>query len=138
MTLLAGIDLHTGDIIPLVKDRHRSIEFIEFLEVVDSKYPKDWLIRIVLDNHSSHSSKETQEYLKTKRGRFDFVFTPKHGSWLNMIEMFFSKLARSVLRHIRVNSKDELKARILQGITEFNKTPVVFTWKYKMDEVKLI
>lgn len=138
LSLLAGIDLHTGVIIPLVKDRHRSVEFIEFLNEVDKQYPEDWLIRIVLDNHSSHVSKETQAYLKTKLGRFEFVFTPKHGSWLNMIEMFFSKLTRSVLRHIRVDSKVELKKRILQGITEFNQSPVVFTWKYKMDEVELI
>jgi transposase len=137
LSLLAGIDLHTGIIIPLVRDRHRSLEFIEFLTEVDKQYPEDWLIRIVLDNHSSHVSKETQAYLKTRLGRFEFIFTPKHGSWLNMIEMFFSKLTRSVLRHIRVQSKAELKSRIYQGIAAFNNDPVVFAWKYKMDGVNV-
>lgn len=89
LSLLAGIDLHNGQIIPLVSERHRSIEFIEFLEKVDEKYPKDWTIRLILDNHSAHISKETTKYLISKPGRFQFVFTPKHGSWLNMIEMFF-------------------------------------------------
>ena len=95
----------------------------------------DWIIRIVLDNHSSHISKETQKYLKTRPNRFHFIFTPKHGSWLNLIESFFSKITRSFLRHIRVDSKEELVNRIYQGIDEINQDPVVFRWRYKMDEI---
>jgi len=138
VSLLAGIDLHTGIVIPIVRDQHRSKEFIEFLSEIDKHYPKDWLIRIILDNHSSHVSKETTAWLLTRPGRFEFVFTPKHGSWLNMIEMFFSKVARSFLRHIRVESKEELIERIYQGIEEIKKDPVIFRWKYKMEEVELI
>lgn len=138
VSLLAGIDLHTGDIIPLVKDRHRSQEFIEFLSKLDGIYPQSWKIRLILDNHSAHISKETQKYLREKPDRFDFVFTPKHGSWLNLIEVFFSKLSRSLLRHIRVSSRQELVERIYQGIAEFNKEPVVFRWHYKMDEVAAV
>jgi len=135
VSLLGGIDLHTGEIHALVRDRHRSCEFIEFLKLLDAKYASDLIIRIVLDNHSSHISKETQNFLKTKPNRFHFVFTPKHGSWLNLIESFFSKIARSFLRHIRVNSKEELVERIYQGIDEINRAPVVFRWRYKMDEI---
>ncbi|MEM0940716.1 MAG: transposase, partial [Bacteroidota bacterium] len=62
----------------------------------------------ILDHHTSHTSKETKAWLLKKPGRFDVVFTPKHGSWLNMIELFFSKIARSFLRHIRVERKQEL------------------------------
>jgi transposase len=138
LSLLASIDLHTGKIIPYVTERHRSKEFVEFLEIVNEEYPDDWRIRIILDNHSSHISKETKKYLLTKPGRFDFVFTPKHGSWLNMIEMFFSKIARSFLKHIRVESKEELRERIYKGIDEINNEPVIFRWKYKMDEIKVI
>lgn len=138
VSLLAGIDLHTGDIIPLVKDRHRSQEFIEFLSKLDGIYPQSWKIRLILDNHSAHISKETQKYLREKPDRFDFVFTPKHGSWLNLIEVFFSKLSRSLLRHIRVSSRQELVERIYQGIAEFNQEPVVFRWHYKMDEVAAV
>lgn len=138
LSLLAGIDLHTGKIIPLVNERHRSQEFTKFLELVDQEYPSDWKIRIILDNHSAHVSKETAKYLLGKPGRFDFVFTPKHGSWLNMIEMFFSKVARSFLKQIRVNSKAELMKRIYQGIEEMNNEPVIFRWKYKMEDLKTI
>lgn len=135
VSLLAGIDLHTGQVHPLVRDRHRSREFVEFLTLLDEKYPQEWKIRLVLDNHSSHISKETQAYLRSRPERFEFIFTPKHGSWLNLIEVFFSKLARSTLRHIRVDSKQELVNRIYRGIEEFNKEPVIFRWRYKMDEV---
>lgn len=138
ISLLAAIDLHTGKIIPIIRDRHRSKEFIEFLQELDIEYPDDWKIRVVLDNHSSHISKETRAFLKTIPDRFEFVFTPKHGSWLNMIEMFFSKITRSFLRHIRVDSKEELIERIYKGIREINQEPVVFRWKYKMDEISLM
>jgi transposase len=137
VSLLAGIDLLSGRVIPLVKNRHRSKEFIEFLNKLDTNYPKGCKIRIVLDNHSSHISKETQRYLRDKPGRFEFVFTPKHGSWLNLIESFFSKMARSLLRHIRVQSKEELVERIYRGIEEINQEPVIFRWRYKMDEIAL-
>jgi len=138
VSLLAGIDLHTGKVVPLVRDRHRSREFIEFLNEIDKEYPEDWKIRVILDNHSSHVSKETKAWLLTKPGRFEFVFTPKHGSWLNMIEMYFSKIARSFLRHIRVDSKQELVDRIYQGIHAINEEPVIFKWKYKMEEFAVI
>lgn len=135
VSLLGGIDLHNGEVHALVRDRHRSCEFVEFLKMIDKKYPDKLIIRMVLDNHSAHISKETQQYLKTRPNRFHFIFTPKHGSWLNLIESFFSKITRSFLRHIRVDSKKELVERIYQGIEEINKDPVVFRWRYKMDEI---
>lgn len=137
LSLLAGIDLHTGMVIPSVEEKHRSVEFVKFLAKVSDTYPEDWKIRVILDNHSAHRSKETMRYLETMPGKFEFVFTPTHGSWLNMIEMFFSKISRSFLRQIRVDSKEELKSRIYQGIEAMNREPVVFKWKYKMDEEKI-
>ena len=133
LSLLAGIDLVTGKVHALVKDRHRSCEFIEFLQLLDSAYPASTAIKIILDNHSAHTSKETKAWLVTQpEGRFEFTFTPKHGSWLNLVEGFFSKLARSVLRHIRVASKQELAERILAAIEDINQQPVVHTWSYKL------
>lgn len=128
VSILAGIDLHSGQIFANVEDRHRSVEFIALLKRLDEHYPQEAIIRVVLDNHSAHTSKETTAYLATRPGRFEYVHTPKHGSWLNLIECAFSKMARTFLRHIRVKSVDELKERILKGIAEFNATPVVFRW----------
>jgi len=126
VSILAGIDLHSGHIFAAVEDRHRSLEFIGLLRRLDAYYPPEAVIRVVLDNHSAHISRETRAYLATRPGRFEYVHTPKHGSWLNLIECAFSKMARTFLRHIRVDSVDELKARIVAGIAEFNDTPVVF------------
>jgi transposase len=100
---LAGIDLVAGQVHALVKDRHRSREFIEFLKLLDAAYPARTAIKLILDNRSAHISNETKAWLAQQpAGRFEFSFTPKHGSWLSLVEGFFSKLARSVLRHIRV------------------------------------
>jgi len=134
LTLMAGIDLLTGHVHALVKERHRSREFIEFLKLLDAAYPADTAIEVILDNHSAHVSRETTTWLAAQPiGRFTFTFTPTHGSWLNLIEGFFSKLARSVLRHIRVSCKDELKERLIAFIGDINREPVVHTWRYKID-----
>jgi transposase len=133
VSLMAGIDLMTGRVIGQVVDRHRSREFIQFLELADKSYPAEIKIRVVLDNHSAHTSKETRAYLNTVPNRFEFVFTPKHGSWLNLIESFFGKMAKSMLRGIRVSSKQELKDRILLYLNEVNQEPVIPHWKYKIE-----
>lgn len=138
MTLLAGLDLLTGHVHSQVVDRHRSREFIGFLKQLDDYYPKASKIRIVLDNHSAHISQETRSYLATVPNRFEFVFTPKHGSWLNLVESFFGKLARTLLRGIRVASKDELRERILRHIGNLNEEPIVFRWNYKMTDASLV
>ena len=135
VTLLAGIDLVTGKVHALVKERHRSREFIEFLKLLDKSYAANTAIHLILDNHSAHISKETKAWLAERpAGRFKFTFTPKHGSWLNLVEGFFSKLARSVLRHIRVSSKQELRDRIMAAMDLVNRDPVVHTWTYKLDK----
>ena len=135
VSLLAGIDLLTGQVHALVKDRHRSREFVEFLKLIDAAYPSHTAIKLILDNHCAHISKETKTWLAEQAaGRFQFTFTPKHGSWLNLVEGFFSKLARSVLRHIRVASKQELRDRLMAAMDEFNRHPVVHTWSYKIDQ----
>ena len=127
-SILAGIDLHDGYVFAQVHRRHRSVECIELLKEIDTHYPKDIKIRILLDNHSSHISKETQKFLATRPGRFVYVHTPKHGSWLNLAETLFGKMARTFLKHIRVASWDELKQRILKGVQEINAHPVIHRW----------
>jgi transposase len=129
LSILAALDLHSGYVIAQVHDRHRSSEFISLLKEISDYYPAGSTIRIILDNHSAHISKETMKYLAGSPGRFIYVHTPKHGSWLNLVETLFSKMARTFLKHIRVTSKKELKDRILLGIKEINDSPVVHRWK---------
>jgi len=133
LSLMAGIDLLTGTVHGLPVDRHRSREFIQFLKLVNGAYPETATIRIILDNHSAHISKETRAYLASVPNRFDFVFTPKHGSWLNIVETFFAKMTHTFLRGIRVSSKQELADRMMQYLNEVNEQPVVFRWRWALD-----
>lgn len=135
LSLLASIDLLTGEATPLVSETHKSSDYVAFLRILDGKYPEGDLIRIVLDNVSVHTSRETRAYLATVPGRFEFVFTPKHGSWLNLVEGFFSKMTRQMLRGIRVSSKDELKERIYKYFEEVNAEPVVFKWSWNLSDI---
>ena len=135
VSLLAGIDLQTGEAIPLVSDSHNSSDYIEFLKILDAKYPKGDTIRLVLDNLKVHKAKKVIEYLSTVEGRFEFVFTPKHASWLNLVESFFSKMTKQMLKSIRVKSKEELVQRIYIYFDEVNAEPVVFHWTWHLDDI---
>jgi transposase len=129
LSILASLDLHDGHVIARVEKRHRSVEFIALLKDLDSYYPPECTIRLILDNHSAHTSQETRAYLATRPNRFKYVLTPTHGSWLNLAETLFGKMARTFLKHIRVKSLEELHQRILKGIDEINEMPVVHRWK---------
>jgi transposase len=128
-SILAALDLHNGHVTARVERQHRSREFIALLKDLDAYYPVESKIRLIMDNHSAHISKETRAFLATRPNRFQYVLTPKHGSWLNIVETLFGKMARTFLRHIRVQSWDELRARILKGVAEINTAPVVHRWK---------
>ena len=134
-TLLASIDLPAGEATPLVSETHKNSDYVEFLRILDGKYPKGDLIRIVLDNVSVHTSAETRRYLATVPGRFEFVFTPRHGSWPDLVEGFFSKMTRQMLRGIRVSSKDEPEERILRYFKEVNAEPVVYRWRWNLSDI---
>ena len=145
-SILAALDLHSGRVTARVERRvsggekighkgrcsavrHRSREFILLLQDLDQFYPDECTIRLILDNHSSHLSKETKAYLATRPNRFKYVHTPTHGSWLNIVETLFGKMARTFLKRIRVESWAELRERILKGIAEINAAPVVHRWR---------
>ena len=135
VSLLAGIDLQTGEAIPHVSDSHNSSDYIEFLKILDAKYPKGDTIRLVLDNLKVHKAKKVVEYLSTVEGRFEFIFTPKHASWLNLVESFFSKMTKQMLKGIRVKSKEELVQRIYTYFDEINAEPVVFHWTWHLGDI---
>lgn len=137
VSLLAGLDLHTGRVTEIVRDRHASSDFIALLSKLNESYPPQTRIRLLLDNHSAHISKQTRGWLSLHPQRFEFVFTPRHGSWLNIVETMFSKMARSMLRGIRVASKQELIDRVHLYFAQINADPVIFRWKYKMDEISI-
>ncbi len=128
LSILAALDLHDGHVVARVEERPRSREFVALLKDLDAHYPAGVTIRVIRDNHSAHISPETRAYLATRPNRFCYVHTPKPGSWLNLVETLFGKMAHTFLRQIRVKSKAELKERILRGIAEINAAPVVHRW----------
>lgn len=136
VSLLAGIDLMNGHVYGLVREKHTAVEFIEFLNTIDKAYPATAHINLILDNHTVHRSKATMDYLAQHPGRFKFTFTPKHASWLNLIEAFFGKMARTCLRGLRAKSKEELTKRITKWIEEVNATPVLYRWKWKLEDIQ--
>ena len=99
------------------------------LKEVDAYYPPHLMIRVILDNHSANISKETRACLACRPNPFRYIHTPKHGSWLNLVETLFGKMARTFLRQIRVTSTAELRTRILRGMADINAAPVVHRWK---------
>lgn len=127
-SLLAGLDLPDGHVTARVERRHRSAEFVGLLQDPDAYYSPEVTIRLILDNHSAHLSKETMAYLAKRPNRFVYVHRPKPGWWLNRVETLFGKMARTFLRGMRVQSWEELKERIRRGIAEINEAPVVHRW----------
>ena len=136
-SLIAGIDLTEGVAHPLVRESHRSSDFADFLKVLDAHYPRRDSIRPMLDNHSARTSAETQAYLNTVPGRFTFVFVPRHASWMNLIESFFGRMSRQMLRGIRVSTKEELRDRIYAWFEEFNEDPSPYRWTWGVDGIDM-
>ena len=122
---------------PLISDSHNSADYIEFLKILDAKYPKGETIRLVLDNLKVHKTQKAVEYLAIVEGCFKFVFTPKHASWLNLVESLFSKMAKQMLKAIRAKSKEELVRRIYAYFDEIDAELVVFHWTWNLDDIDL-
>ena len=136
-SLICGVDLDGGAAHPLVRPSHKSSDFVDFLRTLDAYYPGRDSIRLILDNHSVHTSAETQAYPDTVPGRFTFVFVPKHASWPDLVESLFSRLSRQMLRGIRVSSVAELETRIYRWFDEFNEDPAPIRWTWGMDDIDM-
>ena len=127
--LMAALDVHTGEVIATDAPKNDSANFIAFLAEIDAKLPRRRTIHLVLDNGSSHVSKATKAWL-AEHPRFVVHHTPKHASWLNQVELFFSILTRQLLRRGEFNSRDDLVARIMGFIAEHNCSAKPFRWTY--------
>lgn len=134
--LFAALDVHTGEVIWESKERNRSVDFISFLEHLDRVTPRDLTLHLVLDNGSSHVSKQTRAWLDSNGDRFELHHTPTHASWLNQIELFFSILGRRLLRRGEFASVTELVAKITAFITDYNQKAAPFRWTYEGKPLK--
>ncbi len=136
--LFAALDVHSGEIISETKDRNRSMEFTSFLDHLDRVTPNELTLHLVLDNGPSHTSKETRNWLDhpNRKERFEIHYTPTHASWLNQVELFFSILTRRLLRRGEFESVDELAAKVVAFIENYNRQAQPFRWTYEGKPLK--
>jgi transposase len=129
-TLLAALDVHGGGIVQATDlDRNTAVNFIGFLEDLDATVPADLQVHLVLDNGSSHIARDTRWWL-VDHPRFHAHYTPTHASWLNQVELFFSILARRLLKRGEFRSVEDLVGKVMAFIEDDNRTARPFRWTY--------
>jgi len=133
-SLFAALDLATGKVIGRCHARHRTREFLRFLDTIDASVPKDLDVHLVLDNSSTHKTDAVRRWL-LRRPRYHMHFTPTSSSWLNLVERFFSALTEQQLRRGVHKSTKALVAAIEDYIAATNQSPKPFVWTKSADEI---
>ena len=135
-TLFAAFNILNGKVIGTCQDRHRSREFISFLNHLEAQLPVDQDVHLIMDNYCTHKSAEVQKWLKPKkRKRFYFHFTPTSSSWLNQVERFFALITGKMIRRGTFRSADELETAIYKWLANWNGQPTPFIWKASADVI---
>ena len=127
--LFAALQVHSGEVCSMTAQTRNQWDFIAFLDQLEGEIPAARQIIAVLDNLSTHKTQAVRAWLDS-HPRWRFVFTPKHASWLNQVEMFFSILARRVLRHGQFRSSHDLAVQMLTFVEHYNLTAKPFAWTY--------
>jgi transposase len=136
VSLLAALDVHSGEVLGTDIARNNSLTFIDFLDQIDRNVAPSLDIHLVMDNGSSHTSKETKKWLAA-HSRFVAHYTPKHASWVNMIELFFSIATRKVLKRGNFVSREDLVSKLMRYIVAYNETAKPFAWTYSGQPLKV-
>lgn len=127
---MAALDVQSGQALGSDKPRNIAEHFIAFLAEIDAAVPAHLDIHVVMDNGSSHVAKATKAWL-AQHPRFCVHHTPPHASWLNQVELFFSILSRRLLRRGEFKSREELVAKIIGFIADYDDTAKPFKWTYQ-------
>jgi transposase len=133
-TLFAALNHATGNVIGKCYPRHRSSEFVKFLDVIDVNVPKDLDVHLVLDNYATHKTDEVKRWL-LKRPRYHLHFTPTHASWLNLVERWFALLTQKAVKRASHTSVSKLEMDIRNFIEANNTDPKPFKWHKTADEI---
>jgi len=135
-TLFAAFNILNGKVIGACQPRHRSREFVRFLNRLAKEVPAGLDIHLIMDNYSAHKSTEVQRWLKPKkRRRFQFHFTPTSSSWLNQVERFFALITDRMIRRGTFHSASELETAIYAWLAAWNGNPTPFQWKASADVI---
>src|SRR4249920_2085286 len=133
-TLFAALNVKTGEVIGECLPRHRAKEFIRFLKKIDSTVAAHLDLHLIVDNYTTHKTKEVQAWLK-KHPRFKLHFIPTSSSWLNLVERFFAEITGKRIRRGVFKSVAELEAAIDDYLTKHNADPKPFVWTKKADVI---
>jgi len=132
--LFAALNILDGKVIGSCFPRHRHVEFLKFLRMVDREVPKGLDIHAIVDNYGTHNHPNVRAWL-AKRPRFHFHFTPTSSSWLNLIERWFGEITRKRIRRGSFHSVQELIEAIYEYIEINNENPKPFVWTKKADAI---
>src|SRR5438477_6955512 len=135
-TLFAAFNILNGKVIGTCQQRHRSREFVRFLNHLEKQLPADQEVHLIMDNYCTHKSAEVQRWLKPKkRKRFRFHFTPTSSSWLNQVERLFALITERMIRRGTFHSTEELEKAIYHWLATWNGDPTPFVWKASADVI---
>jgi transposase len=135
-SLVAALDVHSGKVVAKPIERNNSKTFCAFLDTVEAGVDPSLAIHVILDNGSSHVSKETKAWFAA-HPRWTVHYTPPHASWVNQIELFFSILQRKVVRNGNFPSTEDLIAKLLAFISDYDETAKPFAWTYSGNPLKV-
>jgi transposase len=133
-SLFAALDVKTSQVISQFHRRHRSSEFRQFLDTVDTQVPRDLDVHLIMDNYGTHKTPLIKHWL-LKRPRFHVHFTPTYGSWLNLVERWFAALTTKQLRRGAHRSVTQLETAIREFIEAHHAEPKPFLWTKTADEI---
>ncbi len=137
LCLLAGYEITNGKVIGIVREKHKTEDFIKLLEELLKRYKTYKRVNIVLDNFSTHKSKDLKNWLEKNPNNFNFVFLPFHGSWLNQIEIWFGIFSRECLKNNRSVNKKDMFILINEYIKTYNDIFAhPFKWQYGNELLK--
>ena len=133
-SLFAALELKTNKVIAQLQHQHRSVEFRQFLDVIEAQVPSELDVHIIVDNYGTHKTALIRNWF-AKRPRFHIHFTPTYGSWINLVERWFAELTNKRIRRGVFRSVKELEAAIREYIDVHNEDPKPFVWTKTADQI---
>jgi transposase len=134
LDLFAALEIATGKVITDLRKSHTSADFVAFLNKINREVPAELDVHVILDNLSAHKTPLVQQWL-LRHKRFHFHFTPTYGSWMNLVERWFSALTTKKLQRSAHTSVKALADDIRAWVETWNENPKPFTWHKTADEI---
>lgn len=136
LSLYAALETRTGVIVGKTALRHTSAEFVAFLAQIVAHQPAGRAIHIIADNLSAHKTKGVAEFLQ-RHPQVRLHYTPTYSSWLNQVELWFSKIERDLIARGIFTSVDDLRRKLMRYIRHYNKSPKAFKWSWRDTSLRI-